>query len=181
MATAIERKAPLPAGHAEIWLGGGCFWGCEKYLGGIPGVASTSVGYANCRVPSPTYEQVCGHGTGCAEAVHVVYDPIRLPLAVLLEKFFRAIDPTSINRQGEDVGEQYRTGVYYLGNEDVPIIEAAMARLAKGLHKPLAVEAKPLASYYLAEEYHQAYLHKNPAGYCHISDAMCEAAREGGA
>ena len=160
----------------EIYLAGGCFWGAQKYLAGIPGVLHTEVGYANGRTENPTYEQVCHAHTGHAETVRVVYDPRRLSLRFLLTLFFRAIDPTTVNRQGPDVGEQYRSGVYYGDEADRPVIQAALDELAKRLDKPLAVTCEPLRNFYLAEEYHQDYLKKNPGGYCHISDAMCRAA-----
>ncbi len=176
----IQRKRPeLPAqGNAEIWLAGGCFWGAQKYLGGIRGVIDTSVGYANGHTPSPTYKQVCAHTTGYAETVHVIYTPAVLPLGFLLDVFFRAIDPTSVNRQGGDVGDQYRTGIYTLDGAALPVIRAAIGALAKTLAKPVAVEVMPLQNYYLAEDYHQDYLVKNPGGYCHISDQMCRRAAE---
>lgn len=160
----------------EIWLAGGCFWGAEKYLAGIRGVIRTDVGYANGHTPEPTYEQVCRQDTGCAETVHVAYDPGVLPLGFLLGLFFKAIDPTSVNRQGGDVGDQYRTGIYYKDAEDLPVIREAVQALQRTLERPVAVEVKPLRNYYLAEAYHQKYLEKNPGGYCHISDVMCKAA-----
>lgn len=163
-------------GLREIWLAGGCFWGMQKYMDGVQGVISTDVGYANGHTENPTYEQVCAHKTGFAETVHVVYDPARVPLRFLLQLFFKAIDPTSVNRQGGDVGDQYRTGIYYQDAADRPVIDAAMAELAKTLDKPVAVEVKLLENYYPAEAYHQKYLVKNPGGYCHISDTMCAAA-----
>lgn len=176
----VERMEPLQKGrgYREIWLAGGCFWGAEKYLKGIRGVVATSVGYANGHTQIPTYEAVCTQTTGYAETVHVTYDPAALPLPFLLRLFFRAIDPTSVNRQGGDVGDQYRTGVYYTDDRDGPVVEAALGALAATLKKPVAVEARPLKNYYLAEPYHQAYLDKNPGGYCHVSDAACRAAAQ---
>jgi len=172
----IERKDSLPGGASEIWLAGGCFWGLEKYFSRVRGVISTSVGYANGKVISPTYKQVCTGTTGCAETVHVVYNQKELPLVNLLRLFMKAIDPTSLNRQGGDVGEQYRTGIYYLNEEDLPVIEAEMKRADAEYSDPVVVEVKTLGSYYLAEEYHQEYLKKNPSGYCHIGDKLCAAA-----
>ena len=178
MEKVIERKKGMPEGLAEIWLAGGCFWGAQKYLEGIRGVVSTSVGYANSRTASPTYQEVCSHATGAAETVHVCYDSTRVSLGFLLSVFFKAIDPTSINQQGGDVGEQYRTGIYYTNEADAPAIHSAMDTLARSLPKPVTIEVLPLVNYYLAEEYHQDYLKKNPEGYCHISDAMCKAAAQ---
>lgn len=153
---------------AEIYLAGGCFWGMEKYLASVPGVESTQVGYANGRTEHPTYEEVCRNNTGHAETVKVVYDPRVLPLAFLLNLFYDAIDPTSLNRQGGDVGTQYRTGIYYADEDDRPLIERSLADLQKHYQKPLEIELKPLDQFYPAEDYHQSYLDKNPGGYCHI-------------
>ncbi|WRS27936.1 peptide-methionine (R)-S-oxide reductase MsrB [Oscillospiraceae bacterium MB08-C2-2] len=161
---------------SEIYLAGGCFWGTEKYLGLIPGVLSTQVGYANGNTENPTYEEVCHHNTGHAETVKVQYAPDQLPLSTLLMRFFESIDPTSLNRQGGDVGKQYRTGIYYTDTADLPAIERALAELQKSYERKLAVEALPLANYYPAEEYHQKYLDKNPGGYCHIGGSLFEKA-----
>jgi methionine-S-sulfoxide reductase len=151
-----------------IYLAGGCFWGAEKYLLRIPGVVKTEVGYANGRTARPSYEDVCQRDTGHAETVKVEYDSAVLPLALLLDLFYLAIDPTSVNCQGHDTGTQYRTGIYYIDKEDRSLIEASIAALQKDYDKPIAVEALPLANYYTAEKYHQKYLDKNPGGYCHI-------------
>lgn len=153
---------------AEIYLAGGCFWGAQKYLGSIPGVLSTDVGYANGTTERPTYEEVCRNHTGHAEAVHVVYDPERLPLPFLLELYYDAVDPVSVNRQGGDSGTQYRTGIYYVDPDDEPVIRKSMENLQKRYSRPVAIELKPLENYAPAEEYHQKYLDKNPGGYCHI-------------
>ena len=151
----------------EIYLAGGCFWGCQKYFDLIDGVESTSVGYANGPTKDPSYEEVKRH-SGHAETVRVVYDPAKLPLEALLEKYFQVIDPTSVNQQGEDRGIQYRTGIYYTDPADAAIAEGCLRALAGKYDAPLAVELEPLENYYLAEEYHQKYLEKNPGGYCHI-------------
>ncbi len=164
--------------YREIYLAGGCFWGTQRYFDCIRGVVSTEAGYANGTTEHPTYEQVKYEGTGHAETVKVTYDPERLPLTELLERYFRAIDPTSVNRQGGDSGIQYRTGIYYTAPEDRAVIEGALAKLQERYDAPLAVEALPLSNYYTAEEYHQKYLEKNPQGYCHISPALfAEAAK----
>ncbi len=152
----------------EIYLAGGCFWGTEKYIGSIPGVLETQVGYANGRTENPTYQEVCHNGTGHAETVKAVYDPQKLPLPFLLDLFYDSIDPTSVNRQGGDRGTQYRTGVYYTDPKDQQVIRASLDKLQARLHKPVAVECLPLDNFYPAEEYHQKYLDKNPNGYCHI-------------
>lgn len=153
---------------SEIYLAGGCFWGVEKYIAGIRGVQSTEVGYANGQTGHPTYEQVKYEHTGHAETVHVVYDGEALPLGVLLRLFWRIIDPVSVDRQGHDVGHQYRTGVYYTDEADRPVIEASLQALQADYTRPLAVECEPLRQFYTAEEYHQDYLDKNPGGYCHV-------------
>lgn len=154
-----------------IYLAGGCFWGMEKYLSLIPGVKETESGYANGSTPSPTYEEVCRKGTGHAETVKVVYDPEEVSLPFLLEQYYAVIDPLSVNRQGNDVGEQYRTGIYYTDEKDRPIIETSLKRFQQHFKQPLAIEVQPLRQYSRAEEYHQRYLDKNPGGYCHIPSA----------
>lgn len=151
-----------------IYLAGGCFWGVEKYLSMIPGVLRTEVGYANGKTAHPTYEQVCYRNTGHAETVRVVYDAQVLSLSDLLSRFFEVIDPTAINQQGNDIGVQYRTGIYYTQPEDRPIILAALSDLQAQYHQPVAVEAQPLKNYTPAEADHQKYLDRNPGGYCHI-------------
>lgn len=155
---------------AEIYLAGGCFWGVEKYLASIRGVTFTQVGYANGRTENPSYEDVCHRDTGHAEAVLVRYDENILSLDFLLELYFSVIDPASVNRQGNDRGPQYRTGIYYTDEAgQKPVIDAALARLQEKLDKPVAIEVSPLLNYFPAEDYHQNYLDKNPGGYCHIS------------
>lgn len=161
----------------EIYLAGGCFWGTEHFLKQIPGVISTEAGYANSRIPSPSYADVCTGTTGAAEAVKVVYDPAQLDLTTLLDLYFKTIDPTAVNRQGNDHGTQYRTGIYYTNDADRKTIDREMTDVATMLHKRLAVEVEPLNNFYPAEEYHQDYLDKNPGGYCHINPALFEAAR----
>lgn len=162
----------------EIYLAGGCFWGSEKYLASIPGVLSTEVGYANGTTENPSYEEVCHKNTGHAETVRVTYDPAVLSLSFLLELYFESIDPLSVNRQGGDVGSQYRTGIYFVNGPDRPVIEAALTGLEARLGKPPAIEVKPLENYYPAEDYHQKYLDKNPGGYCHIGKAQIEKAAQ---
>lgn len=153
---------------SEIYLAGGCFWGLEKYISSIRGIQSTQVGYANGRTANPSYEEVCYNNTGHAETVRVVYDPDILTIDFLLELFYEAIDPVAVNRQGGDVGIQYRTGIYYVNEKDLPIIEHSINRLQKHHEKPIAIEVKPLDNFSPAEDYHQQYLDKNPGGYCHI-------------
>jgi peptide methionine sulfoxide reductase msrA/msrB len=154
---------------ATIYLAGGCFWGVEKYMASVHGVINAEAGYANGETASPTYRDVSTGRSGYTETVRVDYDPAVAPLPFLLELFYKAIDPTSLNRQGNDVGTQYRSGIYYSDPADRPIIERSLAQLQKKYDKPIAVEAEALKSYTSAEDYHQDYLDKNPGGYCHIS------------
>ena len=162
---------------SEIYLAGGCFWGMEKYLASIPGVKSTQVGYANGKTDNPTYEDVCYHNTGHAETVYVMYDANIIPLEFLLELFYEGIDPVSINRQGGDTGVQYRTGIYYVNEDDLPVIKRSIDRLQKRYDKPIAIEVNPLENFTPAEEYHQKYLDKHPGGYCHIGRDKFEKVR----
>ncbi|MDE5831867.1 MAG: peptide-methionine (S)-S-oxide reductase MsrA [Desulfovibrio sp.] len=153
----------------EIYLAGGCFWGVQEYFSRVPGVLSSTAGYAQSLVPNPSYEQVCSGRTGAAEAVRVIYDPARIRLDALIRQFFKIIDPYSLNRQGNDIGTQYRTGVYYTdAARDKELRRIFAAERAKG-DRPLAVELGRLENFYPAEEYHQDYLKKHPGGYCHIS------------
>lgn len=151
----------------NIYLAGGCFWGTEKYLSLISGVVATEVGYANGKTKNPSYEDVCRKGTGHAETVKVSYSG-NILLKEILEIFYEAIDPTQLNRQGNDIGTQYRSGIYYVDEDDKEIIENSIADLAKKYAEPIQIEVMPLINYYKAEEYHQKYLEKNPYGYCHI-------------
>ena len=153
--------------NKTIYLAGGCFWGCQKYFDLMDGVVETEVGYANGPTANPSYEEV-KHHAGHAETVRIVYDPQTLPLRRLLEDYFKVIDPTSVNKQGGDEGIQYRTGIYYVDEGDLPVIREALGALAEKYDRPLAIECKPLENFYSAEEYHQKYLEKNPNGYCHI-------------
>lgn len=157
------------AQQREIYLAGGCFWGVEEYFSRIPGVLDAVAGYANGTTANPTYEQVCGGGSGHAETVRVTYDPHSVTLRTLARQFFAIIDPLSVNRQGNDVGSQYRTGMYYTDAADEPTLAAVMAEVRQRCGKPLAVELLPLKNFYPAEDYHQDYLKKHPHGYCHIS------------
>ena len=151
-----------------IYLAGGCFWGVEAFMLEIPGVVETRVGYANGSVKNPTYEEVCTGATGHAETVAVRYDPDRVSLVSILRAFFEVIDPVSVNRQGDDSGIQYRTGVYYVRPEDFKTASGVFEEIQKKYSEPLATELKPLENFSDAEEYHQKYLEKNPNGYCHI-------------
>lgn len=162
----------------HIYLAGGCFWGTQHFLKQIRGIVSTAAGYANGNTENPTYKEVYTDLTGYAETVSVEYNPEEVSLALLLDLYFRTIDPTSLNHQGEDEGTRYRTGIYYTAEEDLPTIREAMEREAAKYDAPLAVEVEPLKNFYPAEEYHQDYLDKNPTGYCHIPFALMEEARK---
>lgn len=152
----------------EIWLAGGCFWGVEAYMARVYGVYDVTSGYANGNTENPSYEDVTRRNSGHAETVHVRYDPERVDLEKLLSHYFMIIDPTLLNQQGNDRGEQYRTGVYYKDESDRAVIEKVMAGEVDKYHDPIVTEVEPLVHYYLAEEYHQDYLEKNPDGYCHV-------------
>ena len=162
----------------DIYFAGGCFWGTEHYFKQVRGVISTAVGYANGNTDNPTYEQVYTDLTGYAETVHIVYDPEVVSLTLLLELFFRSIDPTSLNRQGNDYGTRYRTGIYYTAEEDIPTIREVYRDIERIVGEPLMVEVEPLRNFYIGEEYHQDYLDKNPRGYCHIPFELMIMARE---
>ena len=150
-----------------VYLAGGCFWGVQKFIDQFQGVVSTETGYANGNTENPTYKDVC-NGSGHAESVKVVYDENVLSLRELLEYYCKVIDPVSVNRQGNDTGVQYRTGVYYTQEDQLPEIQNIFHQQEEKVGKKLAVELLPLANFYPAEEYHQKYLDKNPGGYCHI-------------
>lgn len=152
----------------EIYLAGGCFWGTQQYFRMLTGVLETEVGYANGITQNPTYKEVCSGKAGHAEAVKVEYNGDVITLPFLLDMYYRVIDPVSVNRQGNDTGVQYRTGVYYTTQEDSAVILNSIATLQKSYSQVIAIEVKPLENYYPAESYHQAYLEKNPGGYCHI-------------
>ncbi|MBO5800960.1 MAG: peptide-methionine (S)-S-oxide reductase MsrA [Alistipes sp.] len=162
----------------EIYLAGGCFWGTEHYFKQVRGVISTTAGYANGNTENPTYEQVYTDSTGYAETVHILYNPEVVSLTLLLELFFRSIDPTSLNRQGNDCGTRYRTGIYYTTEEDIATIRKVYNDMERIMGEPLMVEVEPLKNFYHAEEYHQDYLDKNPRGYCHIPFELMIMARE---
>lgn len=174
----IMEEEQLAAGQEEIYFAGGCFWGTEHFLKQVRGVKSTSVGYANGNTQNPTYEEVCTGRTGFAETVKVVYDPQVVELGLLIDLFFKTIDPTSLNKQGNDVGTQYRAGIYYTNTDNVALIQEKLAQLAPSYEAPLVVEVEPLKNYYAAEGYHQDYLDKNPGGYCHISPALFDVAKK---
>ena len=154
---------------STIYLAGGCFWGMQKFFDQFDGVIKTEVGYANGPDQAPTYQQVCSD-SGHAETVRIDYDPDRISLDALLGYYFMVIDPVSVNRQGHDTGIQYRTGIYYTREDQLPQIEAFYQAEEEKAGVKFAVELEPLKNFFSAEEYHQKYLDKNPGGYCHIPD-----------
>lgn len=162
----------------EIYLAGGCFWGTEKYLQGVNGILETEVGYANGNTENPTYEEVCHYNTGHAEAVKVVYENTVIGLPFLLELYYDVINPVSINKQGNDIGSQYRTGIYFVQDEDEAIIRESIDKLQLKYEQKIAIEVKRVENYYRAEDYHQKYLDKNPQGYCHIGVDKFEKAKK---
>lgn len=155
----------------DIYVAGGCFWGVEEYFSRIPGVCDTTCGYANGNTEHPTYEEVCSGTSGFAETVRVCYDPSVVTLRILARQFFKIIDPVSVNRQGNDRGIQYRTGIYYTDEADRADLLPLLHEIQTQYAKPLAVELKPLLNFWPAEDDHQEYLKRHPGGYCHIDFA----------
>lgn len=164
--------------NKTIYFAGGCFWGTEHYFKMIKGVVGTTVGYANSIMENPSYKDVCSGDTLAAETVKVDYDPSLVSLEFLTRMFFHAIDPTSLNRQGNDIGTQYRTGIYYTDNEDLAEIYKVFEEQRSTTKGEIVVEVKALQNFYAAEDYHQDYLDKNPDGYCHLPYTLFEFAKE---
>ena len=160
-----------------IYFAGGCFWGTEQFFKQVNGVTATEVGFANGNTENPTYNDVIDKGTGFAETVEVTYNAKIVNLNLLLDLYFLTIDPTSVNNQGNDYGDQYRTGIYYTSKEQVPFIKKRLEIEASKYIMPIVVEVKPIKKYYKAEDYHQDYLEKNPGGYCHINPALFQVAK----
>ena len=163
-------EAPYPAGFQVATFGLGCFWGAERRFWQLPGVHVTAAGYAAGATPNPTYEEVCSGLTGHAEVVRVVFDPARISYEELLRVFWEAHDPTQGMQQGNDVGTQYRSGIYFQDESQRVAAESSKqayqrALDASGLGK-ITTEILPATEFYFAEEYHQQYLAKNPGGYC---------------
>lgn len=148
----------------------GCFWGVEEAFRQLPGVKRTTAGYSGGHTENPTYEEVCGHGTGHAETVEVEFDPAQVSYAKLLDVFFENHDPTQLNRQGPDIGAQYRSAIFTLSPEqDQAARQAKAARQANGKYaRPIVTEIQPAGPFYPAEEYHQQYLAKRGLKHCHV-------------
>ena len=161
---------PFPEGMQQVVVGMGCFWGAERVFWQAPGVYTTAVGYAGGFTPNPTYEEVCSGRTGHTEAVLAVFDPAQTSYAEMLRLFWENHDPTQGMRQGNDAGTQYRSAIYYSGDEQRAIAEATCTAYAERLqaagHGSITTEIADAGPFYYAEEYHQQYLHKNPWGYC---------------
>lgn len=162
------NQESIPVDARTIYLAGGCFWGVEAYFERIDGVLDAVSGYANGRTENPSYEDVVYRNTGHAETVKVVYNPDKLSLDDILQYYFRIIDPTSLNKQGNDRGVQYRTGVYTTDTAEQAVVAAALTQLQERYKRPVVVENTALEHFYEAEQYHQDYLMKNPNGYCHV-------------
>lgn len=157
-----------------IYLAGGCFWGVEAYFSKLPGIIYTEVGYANGKIQNPTYEDVLTGDTDFAETVLVKYDSRKISLNDILSHYFDIVDLTTLNRQAHDSGTQYRSGIYYVNDQDRETIVNAVAEEQKKYKKPIVTEVKKLKNFYIAEEYHQKFLDKNPGGYCHIDLSKVE-------
>ena len=167
-----DLNGPVPEGHKELVVALGCFWGAERVFWQMDGVYLTQVGYAGGYTPNPTYEETCSGQTGHTEVVRVVYDPSVVTLDALLKMFWESHDPTQGMRQGNDIGTQYRSAIYTLSEEDLAVVKASRAAYEAALKAAgrgeITTEIKPLDAFYVAEDYHQQYLAKNPAGYCGI-------------
>ncbi len=156
--------------NAVAMFGAGCFWGVEETFRTLPGVISTSVGYSGGSTENPTYQDVCSHGTGHAEVVRIEYDPSQVTYGKLLEVFFAHHNPTQLNRQGPDVGSQYRSVVFYFDSSQQQLAESMKAALtASGKYqRPIVTQISPAVQFYPAEEYHQKYLFKQGRTHCHV-------------
>ena len=166
-------KPPFPEGIEEAYFALGCFWGAERLFWVLDGVYTTAVGYMNGITPNPTYEEVCSGRTGHAEAVLVAFDPAKIAYTDLLKVFFEEHDPTQGMRQGNDVGTQYRSGIYSTGEVQKELAETALRAYDETLraagHEPITTEIEPAGPFYYAEDYHQQYLQKVPNGYCGLA------------
>jgi peptide-methionine (S)-S-oxide reductase len=166
-------QPPFPEGIEVAHFALGCFWGAERLFWTIDGVYTTAAGYMNGTTPNPTYDEVCSGRTGHAEAVLVAYDPSKVSYRDLLKVFFEEHDPTQGMRQGNDVGTQYRSGIYFSNDAQKEVAEQALAAYDADLraagHEPITTDVEPAGTFYYAEEYHQQYLHKVPNGYCGLA------------
>ncbi|WP_172372038.1 peptide-methionine (R)-S-oxide reductase MsrB [Sporosarcina jiandibaonis] len=170
--TTSEIKAEIEL--EVIYFAGGCFWGVEEFFSKMPGVHDVTSGFANGSGENPTYEEVISGEMGFVEAVEVQYDSEEVELSTLIEYYFKAIDPTTLNQQGNDIGIQYRTGIYYVNEKDAYVIDELLKAERKKYDKAIVTEVLPLTNYFLAEEYHQDFLVKNPTAYCHIDMSILD-------
>jgi methionine-S-sulfoxide reductase len=152
----------------QALLAAGCFWGVQYYIDQIPGVTNTTVGYSGGHTEDPTYQDVCNHGTGHAETVLVEFDPETLPYETLLKHFFRLHDPTQLNRQGPDVGDQYRSAIFYVTDDQKIIAERLLSELQPKFDGKIVTEISEAGPFYEAEDYHQKYAERTGRGMCHI-------------
>ena len=152
----------------KVIFAAGCFWGVQFYFDEVPGVTATTVGYTGGHTKNPTYEQVCTHTTGHAEAVLVEFDSKKVSFETLLKQFFRMHDPTQLNRQGPDVGDQYRSAIYYFNDDQKKQIDAVKKAVQPNFKDPIVTQVEPADEFYKAEEYHQKFTQKTGHGMCHI-------------
>lgn len=155
----------------QVIFAAGCFWGVQYYFDQVPGVTSTTVGYTGGTLENPTYEDVCYRSTGHAEAVLVEFDAGKVSYETLLKQFFRMHDPTQLNRQGPDVGDQYRSAIFYVTDEQKEVAEKVIAELQPKFESPIVTEVTMAGPFYRAEEYHQKYTEKTGRGACHVAYA----------
>jgi methionine-S-sulfoxide reductase len=146
----------------------GCFWGVQFYFDQVPGVVKTTVGYTGGHTENPTYEEVCTHTTGHAEAVLVEFDPSKVSYEILVKQFFHMHDPTQLNRQGPDIGDSYRSAIFYLSDEQKATAEKVRDIAQADLNKPIVTQIIPAVPFYEAEDYHQKFAEKTGRGMCHI-------------
>lgn len=175
---AVTENVSSNDSTSVIYFAGGCFWGTEHFFKQVDGVTATEVGFANGHTENPTYQDVIRKGTGFAETVKVTYDPKKVDFNLLLDLYFLTIDPTSLNKQGNDRGDQYRTGIYYTSGQQLPYINERIKKEAAKHSSPVVVEVTPLKNYFKAEDEHQDYLENTPGGYCHINPALFKVAAE---
>jgi peptide-methionine (S)-S-oxide reductase len=171
-----ERKSPMQQetsdpNTASATFAAGCFWGVEHFFSDVPGVLSTAVGYTGGTTRNPTYQQVCRGNTGHAEAVHLRYDPNQISYESLVRLFFKVHDPTTRNRQGPDVGSQYRSAIFYHTDAQKQTAQAVIRQLTaeRAFARRIVTQVAPAATFWRAEEYHQQYFKKNPGRSCHIN------------
>jgi len=160
-------------GREEAIFAAGCFWGVQYYFDQVPGVLETEVGYTGGRTDNPTYEQVCSHTTGNAEAVRIVYDPSKVSYKTLLRQFMRMHDPTQLNRQGPDIGDNYRSAIFYKDETQKRLAKELVDELNQSHHyqKPIVTSLEPAGKFWRAEDYHQKYTQRTGLGACHVDYA----------